>query len=496
MPFLNPISSYTSLISSSLIDNKIYLSVNSYGIIHFNDEQPSVEQAIYNSFMVFDENLQPLNLTYNKYTYWMDEHFMTIHGSKINFLSNINTSKMNIIQDENKNTIHFSSNNVYNRSALSKPEKIIFKDGTELDILPGLESGCIFKYDENYELISAITYHRSPTAKRNTRVTVNDAISINNNLCVLLSSENEYYKKNGNNPISIKIFDDGIISDNYTIVKYDEDFSTILWYNKFYSKLNRNLRSWSTTNKHIIKDTKNKYLYSSEYAISSDLWCINNIKNFNIFENETNNTKYIIHKINYTSGEIMFSKIINIINSIPAQSTINKLLYVDDYIYILCNTNGYFEIDDIIYGSSNNTNKKAYLIKMSNLGVVSWVSQLSDDDNCIMTDIISYDGQFGKYIYLTGYYTNYTKIKSHDIKSTGIGSFIAKINILDGSVKNIMTKNSTNTIKIKSIIIKNDSLFISGDFIGSIYIGGNSNKNIKQCEHNEIFLEEIKINTF
>jgi len=469
------ISGQTYLMSSKLINDKIYLYVYSNGRLHFNNEI-SDENKKSISYMVFDNNLNQLNLTYNYY-------------------SNIISNNINIVSDDNKNTFHYSSN--IGSNTLSS--EITFKNNTNISIIPCTKNGCIFKYNENYELISAITYHRNPSSTIYTEVNVDSVLCVKNNICVLVSAQRDYFITVGNNN-STNILNDGINSDNYTIIKYAEDLTTILWYNKFYT--NTNLGGKFSLNKHIIKDTNDENIYVSSCITNENLWCINhNLNTINILSDNTVKDLFIIHKINNQTGDIIFSKNIFIIDSDfregnESTSSIQKMVYDNDYIYILCRTIGYFKIDDIVYGTNDNTVYKNYIIKMNNNGIVSWVSKYSDDSNCIMTDIVSYDGKYGKFIYLSGYYTNSTKIKSYNLNSSGIGSFIGKINILDGSMKNIITKNSTNTIKIKSLIVKDDSLFISGDFIGSIYIGGRNINNIKHCEHSEIFLEEIKINTF
>ena len=177
------------------------------------------------------------------------------------------------------------------------------------------------------------------------------------------------------------------------------------------------------------------------------------------------------------------------------EAYLHKMIYYNNNIYITIRTDGQLVIDDKIYGV--NPSNKIFIIKLDNNGNLIWVEKFYTLNNpCFVTDLVIYNGTYGEHLYVSGYYNNSIKIGSYNLVTNNISSFVAKMNLVDGNVTNVIDKQSTDIIKIKSLNVVGDKLYIGGDFKGWTYINGNGVANYKYSENSEIFIEEIKINSF
>jgi len=549
--FLEPVSyspdPINYLYNSIIVDNKLYVDVKFQATLNFGNSDMTLSQKPpyqnTNASLIFSTaDLSPIK----------SEYYST-KSTPPN--DNPEIYNFSIKTDSSSNIYHIGHTSSYGLN--SNNNKINFYYGNNvsfftLNIYDSNINGYIFKYNSNYNFISAITFHggsASYDTLGNTSI-IHDYLNINNYNFVYLSSDiddtsSKYYIKKNNT--TTEILNDGVNTKNTcAIVKYDENFSNILWYKKFYAatkvgysvpippeEYNFNLyayvdptmdnNSWiappastdrgsyedstnytwtNTTNTlnsfdrenttlNFINDTNNDYIYTTTKVDKCDgLFCYdNNSSQTLITELNPFSYSFVISKIKVSDGTISWGKYISFDY---LDSYINKIEYKNNNVYISIKTYGQITINDIQYGSTT-PNWKIFVISMTRDGVFNWITELGGNNDDFATDLQIYtDTDKKDYILLSGYYSNSTSIGSYNLSTTGIASYVAKLNS-NGKVVGIYHKTSTSTIFIKKINIKNRNLFMCGNFIGTTYIGGRLIKNKKSTTTTEIFVEEIKI---
>lgn len=144
-----------------------------------------------------------------------------------------------------------------------------------------------------------------------------------------------------------------------------------------------------------------------------------------------------------------------------------------------------------------NNNWNIFVFSFTKDGNLNWVKTLGGNNQDYATDMIVYDGLYGKYLLVSGYYNQSTVLDNNILYCQNTGSYMVKLNMLNGSVVGIKNKTCTEEIYINSMNIVNDSVYISGYYKGSAYFGGNRYPdNFKTTPKYSVFVEEIKINSF
>ena len=498
--------------SSTLVNDKLYLDIKYQRKVDFNntttlDTNP-YNYNRYNGCLVFDtDNLSHLNIS-------------TYHFEHPSISSSIELYNLNKKSDISGNTYHFGytiGDSVFNVGALIKftSPNVTLSGISTLYRGKSQYYGHIFKINDSYQIYNVLNFVSDPNLSYG-RVIVNDLVNADDYNYVFITSDktfldsNYYYYPDNDFLTDTKRLCSG---DTYntmntcSIVKFNNDFTTDVWYKKYYAVTELSPNNWvndknilTTVYKNeksfnIIEDFDKQYMYNSvRVDIGSDALFTTN-GNSNVLLTELNSTYYsfVISKFKMIDGSNIWAKPIYYTSS-SNYNFITKMICSNDNIYLTIRTNGAIIVDDVTYNSSNNWN--IFIIKIDKDGNFKWVKEFGQNNDDYVTDIIIYNGVFGEYLYLSGYYSNSTKIGSYNLITTGIGTYIAKINIINGEVIGIFEKHSTISVKIKSLSVLNNSLFVCGDFKGGCYFGGNKPKNYKTSTQDEIFVEEIKINSF
>lgn len=144
-----------------------------------------------------------------------------------------------------------------------------------------------------------------------------------------------------------------------------------------------------------------------------------------------------------------------------------------------------------------NKNWNIFVFSFTKDGNLNWVKVLGGNNDDYATDMDIYNGLYGKYLLISGYYKHSTSLENNLLHCQNIGSYVVKLNMLNGNVVGIKHKTSTNDMYVNSINVVNDSLYISGYYKGGAYFGGKKYPdNYKEATKYSVFLEEIKINSF
>ena len=377
----------------------------------------------------------------------------------------------------------------------------------------------IIKYGTNYQIESVLTFTCSTGTTNKDSVIVNDFLNIDGyNYAYLTSSaittnRNYYYRKDNNTPSQKQILNDSYnIKSTCGIIKFDKNFNTTIWYTKFYASVDdtyvqnvdidtyyeedyNNFKIVEDKNKlniyASIKTNGSKYLLSTSSASTST-----NIVS-TVDTTISSNCVHIV-KLKCDDGSILWSKQMYF-DTGTTSIFLHRIISNNDNIYFTIKSVGRIIIDNTTYNTKTNC-YNIFVIKMDKDGNFIWSKQLGTN-NTYVTDLEIYNGQDEDFLYVSGYYEKSTTIGEYDIFSIGetstkISSFVAKINPHNGDVIGLIDKRCTGDIKIKTLNVVDDKLYIGGDFVGGAYIGGNNRIDYKNSSHTEFFIEEVKINSF
>ncbi len=488
------------LYKTTLINDKLHVLVKHRRTLAFNNQTTiDLNNDTTYDILVFDNTLVHQNLSY-----------YTFETSANNPIYNFG-----IKSDITGNTYHIGytigniSNNVGAHISFTPTSTSLLRDANQ-------KYSHIFKYNTEYQLTTAITYlNLWKTTKGN--VLVNDLINVNYLNYVFITSDKPLSSPAGSGSLYYSKFDNDTevqicTGDTYTtnntcvIVKYSDDFKTILWYNKFFGSTQPTPTTWLNNKNilttvyndeksfNIVEDFDKEYIYAS---VRVDIGCdgllyTNGISDRVVTNLDSQYYSFVISKFDLDGLKIWAKPIYY--TSSHNYNFVKKMIYHNDNIYMTIRTNGSIIVDGVSHGT--NSTWKIFVVKIDKNGNFKWVKELgginNDDYN---TDIIIYNGRFGENLYMSGYYNNTTMIDSYRLYSNGTGSYVAKLDLNNGKVVGLLEKTSTQIMKINSLEIIGDSLFICGDFVGGTYIGGNRPIHYKTSNISEIFIEEIKINS-
>lgn len=262
------------------------------------------------------------------------------------------------------------------------------------------------------------------------------------------------------------------------IVKYDMN-RNIIWKNYIVSNNPSYYNHCAYLNS--VKGSLDVYLYSVFYATDQ----VSNVT----FSGSTNlsfaktygKIAIGVSKLKMYENETIWANF-NYVNSGSTWSC--DILHNNGFIYLY----GVFNNEIIINGTTiTKTGQNIYLIKYDIDGVYQWHSIFGGNNIDMITDIKIYNN----IMYFVGYFNSSTKLDLYDLTCNGsVGSYICKLNLVDGKITSIFEKYSNDQLKIKAIEITNNKVYITGEFIGSVNFGSET----KNSDHFELFVEEIKIN--
>jgi len=519
------IDSLSYMRSSVMIDDKLHYLIQYQGKLFFNGAETKTGvylQKYYpqnNATLVFNNNLSETGLTYY---YYMDNRGYTPTYNSVD----IGCFNTRIKSDISGNTYHFgysthtddtwNSNNTYfefydpnitsyimsgyimSGYYTSFLSDIIWRKGAAKNY----DIGYLIKFDESGS-ITAITH--SSEVQRLTYT--NDIETINNSNYVYVANNGDYYQSLNGNDRTL-LYDGPSGKKSSVLFKYSNDFTTIDWKILYNSILySGDIGQVLSTDKSLklTKDDKEEFLYQTlsttkgtnklkiekiesgyTYFYQYDSILYNDYNTFSIIKMSKDGIFTWLKPIYYSDSIYTPTQIPELTN----------ILYDNDYIYLSINTNTEIIIDNITYGVDE-LGIKQYLIKMDKSGNVKWVKILGKTNDTIGTDIKIYNETTNnKYLYTSGYFTNYTNISNYNIFSNGISSYITKIDAETGDILSVFDKHSTVTVKIKTLDIVDDNIYIGGDWIGGIFLGGKRPENYKTTIHSRVFVEQIKINSF
>ncbi|MCK9416646.1 hypothetical protein M0Q97_08325 [Candidatus Dojkabacteria bacterium] len=467
-PYIIP-NTECHLYSTIVVDDKLYTNIKFQGIVDFSDitTEPSFNHLLYksnNMSCIFNSDLSPYNL--RNYSLFNGNFSYNLWDSNI-FSDNLNNTFY--IGYCNENSLFMANYNFDNPSANTLH-------------FGGISESHIFKFDQNNNLDLALRYSSGSLFKR---CLVRSLSSIDNYNYVMLTTEYNYKYKFDENESTIMCSD--VYNNHKTamLVKYSNDFLNIIWYKKYYS-INGNIESINEnlSNYHICSNSD--YIYNSIYMnttneiITNDTLIIDSLEQYPFF---------LIMK-NDHDGTNIWSLPIYLTGNIT-DTYLNKMIIDNNNIYLTIMTSSNLKINSINYGSSIANN--IFIIKIDSNGIIKWVREFGLNNLDVATDIQYYNGNYGEYLFVTGYYYHDTTIGNYELTCDGIGSWVAKLNINSGYVESIIHKTSTDTLKIKSCNVIEDSLYIGGEFIGSAYFSGTNEINLITAEYSTVFMEKIKI---
>jgi hypothetical protein len=488
--------------SSIQVNNKLYFLIQYQGKLLFNNEETMSDvylQKYYtqnNATLIFNTDLTETGLTYYNY--------MDNRGYNSSFNStNIGFFNTKMKTDNIGNIYHFGyskhTDNTWDNTDtyfdIQNSTNILNDKILRLGAAKNYNIGYLIKYNNN-SINTAITYSGAIT----NLTYMNDIEIINNSNYVYVANNGDYYQSQNNNNRTL-LYNGSNNKKSTILFKYNQNFDTIDWKILYHCILTSGeIGQILSTDKSlkIIKDTNEEYLYQTlstpkginKLKIEKDSivdfyqynTLYNNYNTFSIIKIDKNGNFIWLTPIYYSdfSGSTQIPELTNII-------------YDNDNLYLSINTNTALIINNIIYGE-NEINIKHYLIKMNKNGNIKWVNILGETNDTIGTDIKIYNNE---YLYASGYFTNTTKISNYNLSTYGnIASYISKINIETGNIISVFDKYSTKTIKIKTLDLVDNNIYIGGDWIGGIFIGGIQYQNYNETIYSKIFIEQIKINSF
>ena len=514
------------LYTTTVVNDKLYVNIKYQGIYDFDNV--STKGTPYNA------NLY----TKNNATLIFDSTTLSQEGLLYNYLTiaehvPVYDYVKDIKSDIYNNTYHLHNIFVdnYNSYIEFGLPSATTEGITQIDTQSSLTSAYqsfLFMYSANTnEILTAITYKNKNI---NNKTILQDFVNIEGNNYVFISSDNYYYQKFNNEPLSEIITQTW--SNNYTntLIKYSSDFKTILWYKKFFATTtttspmmpqipSQNIDMTNVYDNdfnhslHIISDVEedsdvfDNYIYASNRVPRS--YKLMNINQSGIVNNiliETNSAySYItLMKLKLTDGYCMWVKPIYMLDysSIIQDSNhfLKKMIYHKNNIYMLIKAKGRIGIYNgstlVEYGNDLD-NWNIYVVKYDKDGNLQWVKNLGSNTDDFVTDCDIYDDIYGECFVLSGYYQFSTSIDSYILYSQNYGSFVVKLNLVDGNVIGLLNKTSTHDLVINSVNIVNNSIYIGGFYDGGAYFGGTRYpNNYTYCDDYNIFIEEIKINSF
>ena len=521
------IDSLSYMRSSVMIDDELHYLIQYQGKLFFNDTE--TKDGVYlqkyypqnNATLVFNNN--NLSETGLSYYYYMDNRGYTPTYNSVD----IGCFNTRIKSDNSGNTYHFGYSThtdvtwTWNNTYFELFDTSVFTSYVVSGyivsgyfvtiILPdsiwrrgaakNYDIGYLIKFDESGSN-TAITH--SGEVQRLTYT--NDIEIINDYNYVYVANDGDYYQSlNGD---SRNLLYDGPGGKKSTVLfKYSNDFTTIDWKILYYSlEYNGSISNILSTNKSLklTKDDNEEFLYQTLsttkgtnklkiekmtgytyfYQYDSSLYDVYNT--FSIIKMSKDGAFTWLKPIYYSDSAYSPTQIPELTN----------ILFDEDYLYLSINTNTEIIIDNVTYGVDE-LGVKQYLIKMDKNSNVQWVKILGKTNDTIGTDIKIYNETTdNKYLYTSGYFTNYTKISNYEIYSNGISSYVTKIDASNGDIISVFDKQATETIKIKTLDIVDDNIYIGGDWIGGVFLGGKKPENYKTTTHSRVFVEQIKINSF
>lgn len=485
---------------SVIVNNKLHFLIQYQGKLYFNGEETSggtYLQKYYtqnNATLVFDKNLSETELSY--YYYMDNRNYNSTNigffNSKIKSDSSGKTYQFGIsthddITWDNTNTsINVSSTNTLNDS--------IKRIGAAKDY----DIGYLIVYENNGNINTAITY----SGEANRLTYTNDIETIDNYNYVYNANNGDYYQSKNNAGRNL-LYDGPGGKKSSMLLRYSDNFNTIDWKILYHSlDINGNIYQLLNTDKSlkIIKDFDENYLYQTlstkKGTNKLKIERINSAYTYFYQYDDILYTDYNTFSIIKLSKDGDFNKLKSIyypdVSGSSQSPELKNIIYEDEYLYVLINTNTKIIIDDVIYGE-NSIEIKHYIIKLNNLLEVMWVNILGELNDTIGTDMKLYDN---KILFVSGYFKNTTKISNYKLTSNGdISSYVCKIDIESGDVLSVLDKHSTEIIKIKTLDIVDDNIYIGGDWIGGTFLGGIRQINYIETTNSRVFVERIKINS-
>jgi len=148
-----------------------------------------------------------------------------------------------------------------------------------------------------------------------------------------------------------------------------------------------------------------------------------------------------------------------------------------------------------------NTNWNIFVLKFDTDGNVVWGKSFGGNNNDYATDITIYDGMFGNFLLVSGYYNSSTILDNNILYCQTTGSYVMKLSPTTGALVGLYNKTSTSNLYINSLSVVDDSVYIGGHYNGGAYFGGKVYPgdfyyDVIDPTQYKIFLEKIKINSF
>lgn len=468
------------LYSTTMVDDKLYTNIKFQGIVDFANLTTDAQynHLLYRSNQmsaIFNSGLTPYDLR---------DYYLANEGSNYSYT----IWNTNIFSDNLYNTYHlgYCNENSLFISHYDFGHPSSTTSGYETIEVGGTSESHIFKFDLNNNLDIAMRFSAGSLFKK---CLVRSLSNTDNYNYVLLTTEYNYQYRFDEDFPPVQI-----CSDSYNnrktamLVKYSDDFSTISWYKKYYSvagnieNINENL-----SNYHVVSDSE--YVYNSIYMNTTSQVITSNPDTL-IIDSLEAYPFFLIMKNKNDDGSNIWSLPIYLTGNIT-NTYLNKMILQDGNIYLTIMTSSNLKINSVSYGSSIANN--IFIIKIDTNGIIKWVREFGLNNLDVATDIQYYNGNYGEYLFVTGYYYHDTTIGNYELNCNGTGSWIAKLNVESGYIDSIVHKTSTDTLKIKSCNVIGDSLYIGGEFIGSAYFSGTNQNDLITADYSTVFVEKIKI---
>jgi len=495
----SPISEPISYVrTTNLVGDRLYVNINYQGLYHFNNQTTNHPDKYYNqntATLVFDSSsLYETGLTHN--------YLINQTNSNSNNIMNYD-----VLVDDSGSTYEIGysstisvSNQTHTWIELGNTNSL----SNKLFRSPNKTFGHIIKYNSELEVTTAITFKNNSSTNNATGRVVSMINNVENtemkNYVLLSGDKNKYYYKINNVGTYSLINSNGSERNNTLLVKFSDDFTNIEWQSFIEGFMSDGIGGWISagdcdliSSNHITKDSDDDYLYHS-FSYNNGTLGVDSIK---IRDASTSNLKHqIITNGNYSTynlvkynldGDVQWSKTIYQQTYYPGK--IVKILYHNNNIYMIINSRTKLIIDGVVYGDDETS---AYIIKIDKNGNFIWLKKLGINKTSL-TDIKVHND----IIYVSAYFSTTTKLGSYVLSPNASynSSYVVKI-LEDGTFNGIYQKYSSESLSIKSINLIDDKLYIAGEWTGGAFFGGNRPTNYITTNHNNVFVEEIKINSF
>jgi len=504
--FNNPTNRRSYSYHSSLIGDNIHLNVAHENILVFegvNTFDNSSSPYRVSDILIF--NTSDVNQTQKL----SKENLIEYHMTNVqNYMKSYE-----IKGDLDKNTYHYG----FSYGVINSQSKIDFgipsatTENVSTISKTKYYQGYLYKINSDYQITTALSFMSNDIYNNlDKKCVVSDYLNIDGKNFVNIFADSKYYYKFNDDSWS-QIMDDSYCNySTHSVVKFDENFSNVEWYKKYFAKSitsqYKNMEiidSYPSKSANMMVDTENQNIYFSlNYTFSTyKIYSYDGVRENLISTVDRHKKSVLLTKIKSLDGSLVWSK--PIYNAENSKIFIKKMEYIDNCIYILLQSKGGFIFENETYSmvSGENENWILKLDKNANFLWTKFIDSYNNGEYSNISDMVVYQNDSEKFLYVSGYFENSKNILGYELISSSTGSYLIKVSD-DGEILGLLDKisydrNGTESLcVISSLSIVNDSVYISGYYCGEMYIGGNKNRHLRFSDRHQFFIEEIKINSF